>query len=77
MKFALVDAEKATYSIAAMCESLAVSRSGFYAWQTRPESTHAVEDRRLGVLVRAAHERAARPTAARAFTPNSSTTASA
>ena len=56
MKFALVDAEKATYSIADMCEWLEVSRSGFYAWLGRPESTHAVEDRRLGVLVRSAHE---------------------
>jgi transposase InsO family protein len=40
-----------------MCRWLGVSRSGFYAWQTRPESAHAVEDRRLAVLVRAAHER--------------------
>jgi putative transposase len=30
--------------------------SGFYAWRERPESAHAVEDRRLSVLVRAAHE---------------------
>jgi putative transposase len=60
VKFALVDAEKAMYSIAEMCEWLEVSRSGFYAWLGRPESAHAVEDRRLGVLVRAAHERGRR-----------------
>jgi transposase InsO family protein len=30
-----------------------VTRSGFYAWQRRPESTHACDDRRLTVLVRA------------------------
>ena len=57
MKYALVDAEKANYSVGKMCDWLGVSRSGFYAWQERPESAHAVEDRRLAVLVRAAHER--------------------
>jgi transposase InsO family protein len=56
VKFALVEAEKAVYPIAEMCEWLGVSRSGFYAWRERPESAHSVEDRRLGVLVRAAHE---------------------
>src|SRR5262249_6047537 len=57
VKFALVDAEKAHFSVAAMCKCAEVPRSGFYAWQERPESAHAVEDRRLAVLVRAAHER--------------------
>jgi putative transposase len=57
VKYALVDAEKANYSVGKMCKWLGVSRSGFYAWQERPESAHAVEDRRLAVLVRAAHER--------------------
>lgn len=33
-----------------------VSRSGFYAWAKRPESKHAKDDRRLAVLVKAAHE---------------------
>jgi len=57
VKYALLDAEKANFSIAAMCTWAGVSRSGFYAWRIRPESAHAVEDRRLAVLVRAAHER--------------------
>ena len=57
MKFALVDAEKAEYPVAGMCALLGVSRSGFYAWCKRPESAHAVEDRRLSVLVRESHER--------------------
>jgi putative transposase len=37
-----------------------VSPSGFYAWQSRPESDRKAEDRRLGVLVREAHERGRR-----------------
>ncbi len=57
MTYALVDAEKATYSIGKMCKWLAVSRSGYYAWSGWPESAHAVERRRLAVLARAAHER--------------------
>jgi putative transposase len=35
---------------------LRVTRSGFYAWQRRPESTHARDDRRLKVLVQASFE---------------------
>ncbi len=38
-----------------MCRVLRVSPAGFYAWRKRPESDRAKEDRRLAVLVRAAH----------------------
>jgi putative transposase len=34
-----------------------VSRTGFYSWRKRPESSHAKEDRRLGHLVRESHDR--------------------
>jgi len=37
------------------CRALAVSPSGFYAWQERPESAHAARDRHLLVLIRASH----------------------
>ena len=36
--------------------ALDVTRSGFYAWRGRPESTHTRDDRRLKVLVRASFE---------------------
>jgi transposase InsO family protein len=48
--------EKADHSITLLCRCLRVTRSGFYAWQHRPESTHARDDRRLKVLVRVSFE---------------------
>jgi putative transposase len=61
VKFAFIEAEKAdNQEVAWMCRRLGVSRSGYYAWCKRPESAHAREDRRLIVLVRAAHERSRR-----------------
>ena len=38
MKFAFVDAERAQWPVAALCEMLEVSRSGYYAWTTRGET---------------------------------------
>ncbi len=57
MRFAFVEAEKATWPVSTMCRTLQVSLAGFYAWHQRSESARASEDRRLGVLVREAHER--------------------
>jgi putative transposase len=34
-----------------LCRCLQVTRSGFYAWARRPESTRVQEDRRLKVLI--------------------------
>jgi putative transposase len=56
VRFLLIDAEKAHYPVASLCSLLSVSRAGYYAWCTRPESKHSQEDRRLEVQVRAAHE---------------------
>ena len=56
MKFAWIQTEKATYPVAKLCRWLEVTPSGFYAWRTRPESTHARDDRRLKILVRASFE---------------------
>jgi putative transposase len=55
--FELVDAEKAHYPIAVLCEALDVSRSGFYAWTRRPPSARSKADARLTVEIVATHEK--------------------
>jgi transposase InsO family protein len=56
VKFAFIDEEKATWPVGAMCDVLSVSRSGFYAWKTRPTSPRALEDAELVVDIKAAHK---------------------
>ena len=53
MKFRFIAAEQAQYSLTLLCRCLRVTRSGFYAWQDRPESVRSKRDRQLKVLVRA------------------------
>jgi putative transposase len=53
VKFRFIAAEKAHHSLAVLCRCLRVTRSGFYAWQDRPESARAKRDRHLKVLVHA------------------------
>ena len=55
MRFAWIATERAEYTVTECCRALRVSPSGFYAWQQRPESTHAARDRQLRVLIRASH----------------------
>jgi putative transposase len=57
VKFELVDAEKAKYPVQVLCDVLEVSRSGFYAWKTRPPSARAKADATLAVEIAAAHEK--------------------
>jgi hypothetical protein len=56
VRFAVIDAKRADYPITVLCRALGVSRSGHYAWVGRPPPRRAVEDRRLAILVREAHE---------------------
>jgi transposase InsO family protein len=58
--FAWIAAEKAGFPITKVCEVMQVSPSGYYAARGRPESTHARDDRRLRVLVRASFEESRR-----------------
>jgi transposase InsO family protein len=55
MKFDFIAREKATYGVDLLCDVLGVSRSGFYASQTRSMSTRKQDDQTLAVHVAAAH----------------------
>jgi putative transposase len=56
VRFEAMEAEKANYPIALMCRVLEVSRTGFYAWCSRPESTRRKANRKLAEQIREAHE---------------------
>ena len=55
MRFGFIQTEKATYPVRALCRTLKVSPSGFYAWCRRGLSDRAKEDVALKVEIRAAH----------------------
>lgn len=44
------------YSVKRMCEVLDVSRSGYYAWRSRPDSQRAQANQRLLVQIREAYQ---------------------
>jgi len=52
MKFAFIHAEKANFSITAMCRVLEVTRQGYHAYATRPESPRTAADATLQEQVR-------------------------
>jgi putative transposase len=54
--FEFIQAEKAHHHVRTLCRLLGVSRSGFYAWSSRPPSRHDVEDERLSRSIRRIHE---------------------
>jgi putative transposase len=59
--FRFIAAERARFPIALMCRCLGVSKSGFYAWRSRPPSPRALADAQLSATIRSIH-RASRGT---------------
>ena len=56
MKFAFIQAEKASFPVSLMCRHLGVSRAGYYARLDRPESQRSQGDRELAAEVIAIHQ---------------------
>ena len=52
MKFGFVAKHRGIWPVRLLCETLDVSRSGFYAWASRPPSARARSDERVGALVK-------------------------
>lgn len=52
MKFGFVAKHRGVWPVGLMCEALGVSRSGFYAWRSRPRSRRSHSDELVGTLVR-------------------------
>ena len=52
MKFGFVAKHRGAWPVAMVCEALGVSRSGFYAWLTRPRTRHSLDDEAIGRQVR-------------------------
>jgi len=55
VKFAFIDAEKARWPIGILCEVLGISRSGYYAWRSRPVAPRELEDTRLVADIKVAY----------------------
>jgi putative transposase len=55
--FRLIDAERASYPVAALCRMLGVSKSGYYAWRDRPPSMRTRQDALLTEKIREIHSR--------------------
>ena len=55
MKYRFISAHRETFKVGRMCTLFNVSRSGYYAWLTRPESPRNRENRSLEDKIRLLH----------------------
>jgi transposase InsO family protein len=56
VKFDFIQQNLSEFPVQAACDTLAVSRSGYYAWLTRPASPQAKRGAALAVKIQAVHE---------------------
>lgn len=56
MKFGFVAKHRGAWPVEVMCEALGVSRSGFYAWRTRPPSARSQTDAQILATIRASFQ---------------------
>ena len=55
MRYECIERRRAEYPVHMMCDVLKVSRSGYYAWRSRPESERSRYDRVLSPLIEQIH----------------------
>jgi transposase InsO family protein len=56
VKFTFIEDHLSEFPVEMACETLEVSRSGYYAWRVRPESGQAKRREELAEKIRAVHE---------------------
>lgn len=56
MKFAFIAEHLQSFQIQVVCQVLAVSRSGYYAWRSRPDSARAQRREELAAKIQRVHE---------------------
>jgi putative transposase len=57
VKYAVIQANVVSFSVQMMCDTLDVSRSGYYAWCNRKDSRRVIVDRELLVAIKDIHKR--------------------
>jgi len=57
MKYEFIKTHCSTFAVVKMCKVLRVSRSGYYDWSTRPESSRSKENKLLLEEIRDIHEK--------------------
>ncbi len=55
--FRFIEAERACLPVALLCRMLGISRSGYYAWRSRPPSKRSRQDATLTAKIHEIHQR--------------------